>query len=1447
MVKRYVLTAVVLLVLLISGLASSFAGSAHPAQGSPPAPLRQPGGGLTLTGQVTGESGLPLAGAAVYLLHSPRVFLPILSLHAASAGSAALSPLSPPAPPLSPQAALPGAVYTATTNASGYYTFTNLAAGSYTLVPAKASYTFTPAARFIPLSASTSLPPILAALTEMVLVPAGAFQMGCAPADATCAADEGPLHNVFVDGFEIDTFEVTNARYAACVRAGACTPPHRFSSATRSAYFNNPAYDSYPVIEVDWGQAGAFCAWDGKRLPAEAEWEKAARGASELRIYPWGDEQADCTLANIGTPTAGEYCAGDTTPAGSYPSGAGPYGAQDLSGSVLEWVSDWYQGGYYASQSCWSAAPGPDAGTERVARGGSWYYYWGFDRSSSRFHFAPDFFSNSVGFRCARSYTPPNQPPTTPADPSPAPDASGLLLDALLSWSGGDPDDDLVTYTLYLEAGQNPPTVVVSDTLTGTSYNPGPLSPNTHYYWQVVARDEHGASTPGPAWGFLTGGGSFDPDEMVTIPAGDFQMGCSPMDVSCTPQEQPLHTVYLSAFAIDRYEVTNARYKACIDGGGCTPPQDPNSFTRYPYFGDPAYNDYPVIFVDWDQAAAFCAWDGGKRLPTEAEWEKAARGSATRIYPWGDAWDDQRANYCHEIGYPPIPCMQDTSAVNSHSSGASPYGVLNMSGNVMELVNDWYQADFYHSPPPWINPTGPVTGTLRAARGGGWQTQMDSLSVSTRFSPAPTYSDDDLGFRCARSSSPPNHPPAAPSAPVPAHDAAARPPETLLQWTGGDPDGDRVTYDVLFAAGDTPLLVSKDQPGLSYRPRTLSAATRYSWQVIARDEHGASTPGPLWSFTTAAWTLNPYEMVSIPAGSFQMGCSPADSACSSAERPLHSVTLGAYQIDRYEVTNARYQACVAAGECSPPHRLTSATRASYFADPAYAAYPVIHVDWSQAGAFCTWEGKRLPTEAEWEKAARGASSTRIYPWGDVQADCTLANIRGAAGVACLHDTAPIGSYHASPSPYGVMDLSGNALEWVFDWYQAGYYASQAAWDSPSGPPSGPGRLLLGGSFETPWSSSRLSARYDLQPQISGPSTGFRCAVSDQPLNLSPLAPADPTPGDGGVNFPLTPQLSWVSSDPDGDPLTYTVFLEAGDNPPTAVVTGTLVEQFFRPGVLLTATLYSWQVVARDAHGASTPGPVWRFTTGPGVTEPSAMLSIPAGDFWMGCSPLDKYCQAPEKPLHQVYVCAFDIDQYEVTQSRYQACVDAGGCTAPQLTASGSPTSTASDLAVDNSPVRSVTWSQAGAFCAWEGKRLPTEAEWEMAARGTNSTRIYPWGNAGANCSLANGALGPNWKWMIYCNPIGPKEVGAYPFGASRFGLLDMLGNVSEWVSDWYQAGAYHGQPPWLNPPGPLSGAGKVLRGGNFDTRWGDLRLSTRFSASPEGASSTTGFRCVRSH
>jgi formylglycine-generating enzyme required for sulfatase activity len=214
-------------------------------------------------------------------------------------------------------------------------------------------------------------------------------------------------------------------------------------------------------------------------------------------------------------------------------------------------------------------------------------------------------------------------------------------------------------------------------------------------------------------------------------------------DRSWYEDEEPPHTVSLEAYYIDIYEVTNALYAVCVDDGSCQPPTNFGTDTRPSYYGNPEFDYYPVIYVDWGMANTFCDWRDA-RLPTEAEWEKAARGTDGHKYPWGDEVDESHANYNNSIG--------DTAEAGDYDSGISPYGVYDMAGNVWEWVADYY-SDTYYRNSPFENPLGPDSGTEHVLRGGSWYDTADLIRTTVRLK-EPNPVDNNFGFRCARDANP---------------------------------------------------------------------------------------------------------------------------------------------------------------------------------------------------------------------------------------------------------------------------------------------------------------------------------------------------------------------------------------------------------------------------------------------------------------------------------------------------------------------------------------------------------------------------------------------------------------------------------------------------------------------------------------------------------------------
>ncbi len=233
---------------------------------------------------------------------------------------------------------------------------------------------------------------------------------------------------------------------------------------------------------------------------------------------------------------------------------------------------------------------------------------------------------------------------------------------------------------------------------------------------------------------------------------------------------------------------------------------------------------------------------------------------------------------------------------------------------------------------------------------------------------------------------------------------------------------------------------------------------------------------------------------------------------------------------------------------------------------------------------------------------------------------------------------------------------------------------------------------------------------------------------------------------------------------------------------------------------------------------------------PAGTKGGPMAYVPAGWFWMGCSPNDTTCMDNEKPYHLVYLDAYFIDKDDVTTNEYTKCVRAGGCT---TAATGSGCNAGVPGRGDD-PINCVDWDQANAYCRWAGKQLPTEAQWEKAARGTDG-RIYPWGNKG-NCNRSCNSVSP-------CSHDHTCRIGSYPLDRSPYGVMDMAGNVADWCADWY--GMDYTSAPVRNPAGPSRGAYRILRGGSWDAGYPSLlRASLRYNSSPSRQLDFVGVRCV---
>lgn len=248
-------------------------------------------------------------------------------------------------------------------------------------------------------------------------------------------------------------------------------------------------------------------------------------------------------------------------------------------------------------------------------------------------------------------------------------------------------------------------------------------------------------------------------------------------------------------------------------------------------------------------------------------------------------------------------------------------------------------------------------------------------------------------------------------------------------------------------------------------------------------------------------SIDGMPQVYIPASTFHMG--GYDVRAAPDEFPAHEVTLSAYWMDQLEVTNAMYQLCVAAGECDLPQSLKSQRRTDYYDNPEFKDYPVVYVTWGDANAYCEWADRRLPTEAEWERAARG-DDLRTFPWGEDKPDYRFANFN-----FIVRDTSRVGSYPLGASPFGVLDMAGNVAEWTGDFYKSNFYSASDSTSPIASTSANFFRVVRGGSLgdaeiniRVPKRSSVLGSNLNAipgSPEYLGefsPRIGFRCAMSE---------------------------------------------------------------------------------------------------------------------------------------------------------------------------------------------------------------------------------------------------------------------------------------------------------------------------------------------------------------
>ena len=581
--------------------------------------------------------------------------------------------------------------------------------------------------------------------------------------------------------------------------------------------------------------------------------------------------------------------------------------------------------------------------------------------------------------------------------------------------------------------------------------------------------------------------------EMVVIPAGTFRMGCLNDAGGCGSHQFPVHTVSVPSFALSKYEVTFAQWDACVAAGGCNGYRpDDQGWGR---------GDRPVIKVNWGDAQSYVAWlsaQTGKdyRLPSEAEWEYAARAGTETRYHWGDEIGVNRAN-CDGCGSQ----WDDRQTAPVGSFGPNAWGLHDMHGNVFEWPQDCWNDDYQGAPSDgsaWES----GDCSRRILRSGSWAASPGILRSASRFIGTADTRARDNGFRIVRSlSSTRTHPPTFRGARVADQHYTQNmsiSTLTLPVATGGTGS---LTYR-LSPALPAGLRFNARTRRLMGTPTSTLASTVYTYTVT--DARGATASLTFRLSVEDDEVLVP-EMVVIPAGNFRMGCLNDDGDCSPHEFPVHAVSVSQFALSKYEVTFAEWDACVAGGGCN-----------GYRPDDegwGRGTRPVINVGWTHAQSYVAWlsaqtgEYYRLPSEAEWEYAARAGTETKFH-WGN-EPGVNLANCRNNFCGDSFPNTAPVGQF--APNAWGLYDMHGNVWEWVQDCPSTSYAGAPSdgsAWEREGCRVT---RVRRGGAWGDPPAGIRSAARGWNPAGTRTAYFGFRIARS-----LSSTRP--PTPSFGGARI-----------------------------------------------------------------------------------------------------------------------------------------------------------------------------------------------------------------------------------------------------------------------------------------------------------------------------------------
>ncbi len=840
---------------------------------------------------------------------------------------------------------------------------------------------------------------------------------------------------------------------------------------------------------------------------------------------------------------------------------------------------------------------------------------------------------------------------------------------------------------------------------------------------------------------------------MARIDDGVYLVGLESPD----DEHAPLQQAKLAEFWIDEYEVTNVRYAAFVAATGGQPPASWNGDTF------PAGEEqHPVRGVTWDQASRYCDW-ANKRLPSEAEWEVAARGSEGTLYPWGDNEDSVE-----------LP-RSGTYAVGSITANRSRFGAFDMAGNVWEWVGDTYT---------------PVTDGFRVLRGGenGF---LKDMAYRLQGDPSLPVMIASAGIRCA--------------APKVSGEAARVAAPTLAVQLA---EGVLFLDEFVDPNSGWPIGVENNYT-FGYHPQSfyhLEVGAPNDRLVIARDLR-------VNDFSAETDVL--VDHTNTDSGKFRYGL-----AVRRSGDQFYGFTISprdkTWQVVKQSSTSATVLADGADGSIQ-----------------GLAGVDVLRVDASGSNFAFHINGQVVKqiTDSDYTSGEVGfVVETLDETLAHVHyASLTIREIEGGGALfedsfADLNSGWPTQTeenrkvgYHP-PDFYHLEVSAPNNLLTVFRGLNFDDFTTETDvlvdhTDTESG------KFRYGLAFRRTgdqYYAFTVSPRDKTWQVVKWSAAGAEVLAEGGDDSIQGLAEADRLRVDAsGSNFAFHINGHMVTSLSHSDYAGGEVglFVETLDE--------TLAHIHYE-----SITIRAAEIVAAVPTATPELAPTPEPTLAP-IPVPEGMALIPAGYFQMGSST----GQANERPEHPVLLDAFYIDLYEVTNVQYRACVEAGACTPSARRNSFTRTGYRDDPAFDAYPVIGVTWDQGIDYCSWAGKRLPTEAEWEYAASGRENL-AWPWGNTfDANLSAASAP--------------DVQPVGSYPGGASPFGVLDMAGNVTEWVIDVYNEDFYANSPA-SNPLNTGGGDTRIFRGGSFASRQSDSYTTSRRFVNDRGYNDVDiGIRCAK--